>query len=524
MITYRILLPIFSAWQCLVAVALAEDPAPTNAAPVKPNVIFILTDDQGYGDLSAHGHPLLKTPNFDRMHNEGVRFDNFYVSPSCSPTRAALLSGMHEFRNGVTHTRDPREHLHKDATILPQLLSKTGYRNGFIGKWHLSQSPGYAPQERGFDWCSTNSNGPLEHFDPVMIRNGKKDKVSGFREDIYFSDAMTFISESGDRPFFLYLSTYSPHTPLAVPESFIAPFRGKVDDEQAAYLGMVANLDYNIGRLLDFLAERKLDKNTIVVLMNDNGQTCGLDVYNAGMRGCKTTAWQGGSRAFSFWRWPEKWTPHKVDNLTAHLDFLPTICELTGTEIPKPIQDQLEGFSLVPLLEAKGPVSWHDDRMVFIHTGRWPSGMAAAHKYAKASVLQDHFILVRNRACDAPTCSAEILGECDTLRDVEKGRKTAIYTKENAQLHWGITPPGRWALYDLKNDIACQNDIAEQNLERVKSMSVAYEKWWDELFPIMIARGGDAEMSEMIKKRSEQASQKSDASNEPTPPKVESAK
>ena len=243
MITYRILLPIFSAWQCLVAVALAEDPAPTNAAPVKPNVIFILTDDQGYGDLSAHGHPLLKTPNFDRMHNEGVRFDNFYVSPSCSPTRAALLSGMHEFRNGVTHTRDPREHLHKDATILPQLLSKTGYRNGFIGKWHLSQSPGYAPQERGFDWCSTNSNGPLEHFDPVMIRNGKKDKVSGFREDIYFSDAMTFISESGDRPFFLYLSTYSPHTPLAVPESFIAPFRGKVDDEQAAYLGMVASLN-----------------------------------------------------------------------------------------------------------------------------------------------------------------------------------------------------------------------------------------------------------------------------------------
>jgi len=107
-----------------VAVALAEDPAPTNAAPVKPNVIFILTDDQGYGDLSAHGHPLLKTPNFDRMHNEGVRFDNFYVSPSCSPTRAALLTGMHEFRNGVTHTRDPREHLHKDATILPQLLSK----------------------------------------------------------------------------------------------------------------------------------------------------------------------------------------------------------------------------------------------------------------------------------------------------------------------------------------------------------------------------------------------------------------
>ncbi|NBR49938.1 arylsulfatase, partial [bacterium] len=244
--------------------ALADGTTLPNTTTSKPNIIFILTDDQGYGDISAHGHPLLKTPNFDRMHNEGVRFDNFYVSPSCSPTRAALLTGMHEFRNGVTHTRDPREHLYKNATILPQLLAKSGYKNGFIGKWHLSQSPGYGPEERGFDWCSTNSNGPLEHFDPVMIRNGKKEKVSGFREDIYFNEAMTFITESADKPFFLYLATYSPHAPLAAPESYIAPFRGKVDDEQAAYLGMVANLDYNIGRLLDFLAERKLDKNTIV--------------------------------------------------------------------------------------------------------------------------------------------------------------------------------------------------------------------------------------------------------------------
>ena len=160
--------------------------------------------------------------------------------------------------------------------------------------------------------------------------------------------------------------------------------------------------------------------------------------------------------------------------------------------------------------------------MVFIHTGRWPSGMAAAHKYAKASVLQDHFILVRNRACDAPTCSAEILGECDTLRNVEKGEKMAIYTKENAQFHWGITPPGRWALYDLKNDIACQNDIAEQNPERLKAMSVAYEKWWDELYPIMIERGGDAELSDIIKKRAEEAAKKSGASEESAPAKEKS--
>jgi arylsulfatase A-like enzyme len=518
------LLPAILAMQCLSLAPVVAD-APASAVPVKPNIIFILTDDQGYGDLSAHGHPLLKTPNFDRMHNEGVRFDNFYVSPSCSPTRAALLTGMHEFRSGVTHTRDPRERLHKDTVTLPELLKKSGYRTALIGKWHLggNTEKGYRASDRGFDLYS-NVYGDL--FDGLVHHNEKlvRKTPGKFREDIYFDEAMRYIEESGDKPYFCEIATISPHKPLGAPEEFIAPFRGKVTDEEATYLGMVANLDYNIGRLLDFLVERKLDKNTIVVLMNDNGPTCGLDVYNAEMRGCKTTAWQGGSRAFSFWRWPEKWTPHKVDNLTAHLDFLPTICELTGTEIPKPIQDQLEGFSLVPLLEAKAPLAWHDDRMVFIHTGRWASGMAAAHKYSKACVLKDHFILVRNRACDAPTCSGEILGECDTLRNVEQGAQTAIYTKENAQFHWGVTPPGRWALYDLKNDIACQNDTAAQNLERVKSMSVAYEKWWDELFPIMIARGGDAELSEMIKKRSDEASQKTEGTVEPLPPQEKSAK
>ena len=520
----QLLIPVIVALQCLSA-ASAASAVPASTVPVKPNIIFILTDDQGYGDLSAHGHPLLKTPNFDRMHNESVRFDNFYVSPSCSPTRAALLTGMHEFRSGVTHTRDPRERLHKDAVTLPELLKKSGYRTALIGKWHLggNTEKGYRASDRGFDLYS-NVTGDL--FDGLVHHNEKLvKKIPGkFREDIYFDEAMRYIEECGDKPYFCGIATVSPHTPLGAPEEFIAPFRGKVSEEEATYLGMVANLDFNIGRLLDFLAERKLDKNTIVVLMNDNGQTCGLDVYNAGMRGCKTTAWQGGSRAFSFWRWPDKWIPHKVDNLTAHLDFLPTICELTGTEIPAPLQPQLQGFSLVPLLNAKDPIAWHDERMVFIHTGRWPSGMAAAHKYAKASVLQDHFILVRNRACDAPTCSAEILGECDTLRNVEKGKKTAIYTKENAQFHWGITPPGRWALYDLKKDIACQNDIANQNPERLKAMSVAYEKWWDELYPIMIERGGDSELSDMIKKRAKEAAKKSGASEESAPAKEKSGK
>jgi arylsulfatase A-like enzyme len=147
----------------------------------KPSIILILTDDQGYGDWSSHGHPLLKTPNADQLRDRSVSFENFYVSSSCSPTRAALLTGMHEFRNGVTHTQQPRDHLRKDATLLPQLLATVGYRNGIIGKWHLGDQPGFAPEDRGFDWCSTNEGGPREHFDPVMIRNRKREKVTGYR-------------------------------------------------------------------------------------------------------------------------------------------------------------------------------------------------------------------------------------------------------------------------------------------------------------------------------------------------------
>ncbi|MFY8269600.1 MAG: sulfatase-like hydrolase/transferase, partial [Terrimicrobiaceae bacterium] len=204
--------------------------------PARPNIIFILTDDQGYGDWSCTGHPLLKTPNVDRLARESVRFERFYVSSSCSPTRAALLTGMHELRNGVTHTQAPRENLWEGATLLPQLLATAGYRNACIGKWHLGDKPGYRPQDRGFEWNSTNQGGPREHFNPVMIRNGHQEVTTGYREDIYFDDAMRFITETKEQPFFLYLSTYSPHDPLAAPEEFVAPFRGTVPEQQAQYL------------------------------------------------------------------------------------------------------------------------------------------------------------------------------------------------------------------------------------------------------------------------------------------------
>lgn len=480
--------------------ATAADPEASAERPRQPNFLYIITDDQGYGDMSAHGHPLLKTPNFDKLREQSVRFDNFYVSPSCSPTRAALLTGMHEFRTGVTHTLQPREHLWKDAVTLPQLLEKAGYATGFIGKWHLGDSRGHSPGERGFQWCSTNAGGPREHFDPVFVRNGESTKEKGFREDIYFDDAMDFVRLDEAKPWFCFLSTYSPHDPLAAPDEFIAPFRGKdLTEEQMLYLAMVANLDMNLGRIMKFLDEtedprwpgHKLRENTAIILMNDNGSTWGLDVFNANMRGSKCTVWHGGSRAMSFWSWPGVWPPHGVGQLTAHLDFLPTICQLADAPVPADLQPQLEGFSLVPLLEGK---DWgHDDRMLYQHVARWPSGMAADHKYAMAAVRQGDYLLLKSRPCDRTDCTPAVRGDqCATLRAVEKGQKAAQYTAANGPFHWGVTPPGEWALYDTKKDPGCQNDLTPSERDRVKTMSAAYDTWWDDVYPVMVERGGDA--------------------------------
>lgn len=455
----------------------------------KPNIILILTDDQGYGDLGRHGHPLLKTPNMDRLYDESVRFDNFYVSPSCSPTRASLMTGMHEFKNGVTHTIQPREHLNIDATILPQLLKPVGYRTGFIGKWHIGGGEGYSPEDRGFD-VVPKVPGNHQDFTLHTFRDGEQRKA--FREDIYFDVAMNFIEESGDDPFFLYLATYAPHTPLVAPEKDIEPYRvDSLTENESIYLGEIANVDKNLGKLLHFLDEKELDENTIVIFMNDNGVTMGLDVYNAGMRGCKCTIWHGGSRAMSFWRWPNKWQPHIVNNLTAHLDVLPTLCEITGAEIPEDIQPKLDGFSLLPLLENNKPIDWHNDRLLFQHVARWPAGMALAHKHAMCGVRQGHYLLLRARPCEDNSACLKQLSQCTFLRKTEAGATSETYTDGNAQFHWGVSAKDRWALYDTKNDPACLEDLYFDEYELAMKLSAAYDSWWDEVFPTMIELGGD---------------------------------
>ena len=456
----------------------------------KPNIILILTDDQGYGDVHAHGHPYLKTPHLNKVRAEGVSFENFYVSPSCSPTRAAILSGMHEFRSGVTHTIPPRQQLREEVICLPEILKDAGYQTGFIGKWHLGNKPG--PEGQGFDWCSTNQGGPLQHFDATFVRNRQRIKTKGFREDIFFEEAMTFIRESGDDPFFCYLSTYSPHTPLAAPEKFILPFRkAGLNETHTTYLAMIENIDYNLGRLMKFLESSPRGKDTLVIILNDNGVTEGLDVYNANMRGPKCSAWEGGTRAFSFWHWPTNWQPKVLGNLTAHLDILPTLCELAGANIPQSLKPKLDGHSLVPLLESVDNIdNFHENRILFHHVARWPSGLAHLHKYAMAGARQGNFLLLRSNHCGNPEC-LKYMSQCMALRAIEKGRTVHTYSNGTAQFHWGLSPADHWALYNVKKDPGCQSNLVNKRPELVKTLSNAYENWWDQTYPQMIAMGGD---------------------------------
>ncbi|MGE3780456.1 MAG: arylsulfatase, partial [Pirellulaceae bacterium] len=359
------------------------------AAPLagsRPNIIFCLTDDQGYGDVSAHGNPVLRTPTLDRLHAEGVRFTDFHVSPTCSPTRSALMTGRHEFRNGVTHTILERERLTLRATTIAQVLKQAGYTTGIFGKWHLGDETEYQPDRRGFDEVYIHGAGGIgqtypgscgdapgnTYFSPALWHNGKFVKTDGYCTDVFYAQALRWIeSVRGRQPFFAYIPTNAPHSPYTARPEDAALYEGEVPNDQVAnFFGMLHNIDQNIGRLLAKLDEWGIADETLVVFMNDNGGTAGTQVYNAGMRGSKGSAWLGGTRASSFWRWPGRLQPADCSALTAHIDVFPTFAALAGAALSDEVRAQVEGRSLVPLLE--NPATSSDDRLLFTHLGRWP--------------------------------------------------------------------------------------------------------------------------------------------------------
>jgi arylsulfatase A-like enzyme len=438
----------------IVAALWAMMPGPRALAagfPSRPNVMIVLTDDQGYGELACHGNPVIRTPRLDLFHRESVRFTDFHVSPTCSPTRCALMTGRHEFRSGVTHTIQERERMSLKATTLAQVLKAAGYATGIFGKWHLGDEAPYQPDCRGFDEVFIHGAGGIgqtypgscgdapgnTYFDPAILHNGRFEKTKGFCTDVFFAQALRWIDakRQAKQPFIVYLTPNAPHGPYVCPEKYARLYEGKGLSKQAvAYYGMITNIDDNVGTLLARLKEWGLEGNTLVIFMTDNGHPL-ANLYSAGMRGAKGTPYQGGTRVPSFWRWPGVLQPGvDVDRLAAHIDLLPTLAELTGAKLPERVK--LDGRSLVPLL--KDPAAAWPDRYLFVHVGRWEKGKAEQSKYAKCAVRSSRFRLVNN---------AE--------------------------------------LYDIRSDPGETQNVIAAHPEAVAAMRAAYDRWWAEILPCL---------------------------------------
>lgn len=428
----------------------------------RPNIILILTDDQGYGDISAHGNPVLKTPNLDRLHSESVRFVDFHVSPTCAPTRSALMTGRHEFKNGITHTIYERERMTLEATTLADLLRSGGYATGIFGKWHLGDEPAYRPDRRGFDETFIHGGGGIgqmypgscgdapgnTYFDPVILHNGKFEKTQGYCTDVFFQQATEWMNErrNTQKPFFTYIATNAPHAPLnAKPEDKALYQKDGLSDAVASFFGMIHNIDQNIGKLLSRLQEWGIERDTLILFMNDNGATAGARIFNAGMRGGKVTSWLGGTRAASFWRWPHAISAGDCHALSAHVDVLPTLAEIAGVALPVAVQKQVEGRSLVRLLE--NPAAETEDRVLITHVGRWGYHEDPhTGKYAKCSVRNTRWHLVSEK---------------------------------------GATKP-EWQLFDVSTDYGESTDVAAAYPDVVKTLAQKFEDFWDEAVPRMV--------------------------------------
>ncbi|OVE74160.1 hypothetical protein BVX94_01235 [bacterium B17] len=360
-------------------------------AKSRPNVIIIMSDDQGYGDVKSHGHPFIRTPNMDKLHSEAVRFTDFHVAPMCTPTRGQLLTGVDAMKNGATSVCQGRSMMRREIPTLANYFSDAGYKTILSGKWHLGDSYPHRPQDRGFQevlsfrawglpslashWANSfiNNKEPSDSYhDPVLEHNGKDTRFKGYVTDVLFDHAMKEIQKCKDqkKPFFLYLPTPTPHTPNISPKEKLKYYqevrqkKGKL--VHVEYYGMIENIDDNLGRLEAMLQEQGLRDNTILLYLTDNGTQSwqAMKVYNAGMRERKVSIFEGGHRVPLFVRWPAGKLNHgsDVNALTQVQDLCPTLLNLCGVE-PDNLYTQ-SGHDLTPLLKGK---KWkHQDRILFV--------------------------------------------------------------------------------------------------------------------------------------------------------------
>ncbi len=415
----------------------------------RTNVIFILTDDQGYGDLGCHGNERIQTPNLDALYAESVRFTDFHVGTTCAPTRAGLLTGHNCNSTGVWHTIGGRSLLRENEWTLAQALKDAGYRTGHFGKWHLGDAQPFRPHERGFETSIYHGGGGIgntpdawgnDYFDDTYFVNGEPQKFEGYCTDVFFGEGIKFIEAHRDEPFFCYIAPNAPHWPLTVENRYADLYRpGTSDELRARFYGMVTNIDENIGRLRARLAELGLAEDTIVVFMTDNGSCGGVTVdeddgfvqegpynFNAGMRGKKGWEYEGGHRVPFFLHSPALPDGGRtIGELTSYVDFMPTILDLCG--VPVPAERTFHGVSLKPLITG-GRQPELAERFLVADTQR----LARPVKWRRSSVMQGRWRLVNG---------------CE--------------------------------LYDLDADPGQRRNIIDSHPGRVPAFRAAYEAWWE---------------------------------------------
>ena len=396
----------------------------------RPNVILIMTDDQGYGDLGITGNPHVKTPVIDQLARESVAFKNFYVSPVCAPTRSSLMTGRYSLRTGIRDTYNGGAIMASSELTLAELLKEADYKTGIFGKWHLGDNYPSRPMDQGFDESVIHLAGGMgqvgdittyfqrdrSYFDPVLWHNGQQQAYEGYCSDIFTDEAMGFIEQNKDAPFFCYLSFNAPHTPLQVPDKYyqaykdIDPSAGFEDDDRPfvemsekdkedarKVYAMVSNIDENLGRLFRKVEDLDLSQQTIIIFMTDNGPQ--QTRYVAGLRGRKSSVYRGGIRVPFYLKYPSlSDQPENVAALTAHIDVLPTIAELCHLDLP---QDRIiDGQSLVPFLN--GNPSEEDRSLFFYWTRKYPE------LYRNIAFQKGPYKLVGNADYDAPIESFEL--------------------------------------------------------------------------------------------------------------------
>lgn len=371
--THRSILGVvFSFMVSLLFLGCTNEPA-DEPADSKPNIIIILSDDQGWGDFSITGNSNIETPNIDRLALEGALFENFYVQPVCSPTRAELMTGRYSARGGVYSTSAGGERLDLDETTIADVFKQAGYTTAAYGKWHNGMQYPYHPNARGFDdyygFCSGHWG---NYFDPMLEHNQEIVTGEGFLIDDFTSHGLEFIEKNKDTPFLLYLPFNTPHAPMQVPDRWWDKFKNKelnmfadsVYDENIdftrAALAMCENIDWNVGRILEKLQELQLEENTIVIYFNDNGPNSYR--WNGSMRGRKGSTDEGGVRTPLFLRWTGQVDKgQRIEQVTAVADLLPTLVDITG--IDHNFNKPLDGISFMPLLFEVNP-SWKDRTIV----------------------------------------------------------------------------------------------------------------------------------------------------------------